>query len=215
MPQPEHPELDPIVRELIHAVPDKGLRRWRGWLRGENESGDDLRRRFDACGFTEQQVEFLWKLIYQVSDYQMHLLMDFIEYNATVGRLKIQVFRAPQSDEEAERGGTGELEVEISDGDMFPGHYIGWSEMFMEVSDDWQAEKTRDPAAPPRARPEPPPDARRCSFCGSDDYTKDQVWASPMEEGAIICTDCARLAMMFVGKGADGGADADPDQAET
>jgi AhpD family alkylhydroperoxidase len=196
----EPPPLDGIVRDLIEAVPDKNLRRWRGWLRGENEMGDELRRRFDECAFDERQVEFIWKLLYNAADYQMHLLMDFIEYSTTVGRLKIQVYSAPQpSAADPDELAPPTLENEIEDGDMFPGHYLGWSEQFMQVSDDWQAEKSRDPAAPMRPRAEPPPDAVPCSFCGSADYAEQEVWQSATS-ASRICKDCAALATMLLKK---------------
>src|SRR5688572_32790733 len=89
--QQPHP-LDSIVKQLIDAVPDKNLRFWRGWLRGETEYADELRCRFNDSGLTEPQMGFLWKLIFHVADYQMHMLMDFIEYATTVGRLKIEIY---------------------------------------------------------------------------------------------------------------------------
>jgi hypothetical protein len=197
---PPH-ELEGIVEELIRAVPEKSLLRWRGWLRGENEMGDDVRRRFDECAFDERQIEFLWKLIFNVADYQMHLLMDFIEYSATVGRLKMQIYSAPQpSAADPDVPGPQTLQTEITEGDMFPGHFLGWSEKFRRVSDDWQIEKSRDPAAPMHPRPEPPPDAAGpCSFCGSADYTNDEVWQSATSESRI-CKDCATLATMLLKK---------------
>ena len=49
-------ELDGIVKELIHEVPDKNLRAWREWLRGEAEvGGDTLRQQFDEAKLDEKQ----------------------------------------------------------------------------------------------------------------------------------------------------------------
>jgi hypothetical protein len=48
--------------------------------RGGRDGRRTFRRRFDECGFDEKQIEFIWKLIFNVADYQMHLLMDFIEF---------------------------------------------------------------------------------------------------------------------------------------
>jgi len=70
-------------------------------------------------------------------------------------------------------------------------------------------EKSRDPRAPlVRRSPPPPPDAPRCSFCGSQDHAEDEVWRSTMGSECIICTDCATLATMFFRKD-EGGDDAD------
>ena len=211
--QQPHP-LHSIVEELIHAVPDRGLRDWRGWLRDEREFGDDLRQRFNDAGFNERQIEFLWKLIVNVADYQMHLLMDFIEFNASVGRIKIQIYSKPQpSEADPDVFDPQVLENEIDTGDEFPGWYIGWSEKFAEVSDDWQVEKSRDPAAP-RVRPKPSPQAQalKCAFCGSSEYAEDEVWQSPLSE-CRICTNCATMATMLLRK--DESEDGEANQVET
>ena len=150
MPDPQGPHpLDSLAEELIHKVRDEPLRRWRGWLRGQNEMGHDipnLRRKFEACGFNEQQVEFIWRLLFEAADYQMHMLMAFVDDAADNGRLKIDVYSKPVFSEEGEIVNDQELEYEIHFGEMFPGWYCGWSEKYGGgVSIDWKVEKLREP----------------------------------------------------------------------
>lgn len=145
--QNPHP-LDSLAEELIDKLRNKSLRRWRGWLRGQNELGHDipsLRKQFNACGFDDAQVEFIWRFLFEAAEDQMHMLMGFVEESADFGRLKIEVYSPAVFSEEGEPG-PQDLQYKIESGDMFPGRYCEWSERYGgEVSMDWKVERLREP----------------------------------------------------------------------
>jgi len=89
------------------------------------------------------------------------------------------------------------LDQVIADGDMFPGRYLGWSEQFSEISDDWQVEKSRDPRAPlvrslrlrQRGAPKPSSAAQRLILTG---HTYSVLTGMPSLVGGLKRTSAAK-----------------------
>jgi hypothetical protein len=140
-PQSPNP-LDLVLKEVVQNVFDENLRTWRGWLRRQNEMGEELRRRFDACQFTEDQVAVIWLLLFSCSDYQLSILMDFIERCADSNRLKITVDLASLLPDIPQAPGISPYD--LSSAELLSYRYGGASERHSQVSMNWAEEKLKE-----------------------------------------------------------------------
>ena len=133
-----HP-LAPVAKMMIEAIRDRNLEFWRDFLRGRfytraigGEIPETFEDDFVKCRFTEQQMAWIWMFAFQVADYQMYTLMDFLEVEVTCDALEI-TFTLPSGEK-----------VPVGAGEMLPAMHLEWSRRFGTVSGNWATEKLRD-----------------------------------------------------------------------
>lgn len=133
VPKPQ--ALESLITDLYRNVVDQNLRTWRGWLRGQNEMGEELRRRFNAANFDEAQIAVIWQLLHASADYEMSVLLDFLEHQTTSRRMEIRLLS---------QGGE-EVDYCIAGGEELMARFGDWGGHVGEVSDDWTVEQSREP----------------------------------------------------------------------